>query len=88
MSTGCCGRDFAVGFFAGAFLGAVGALLMAPMAGSRFRQELSREARELSNRLSAAAENLKDKSAEVYGLAEVSSDAGQNLEKAAQSLAG
>jgi gas vesicle protein len=84
MSNGDGARRFAFGLFAGAVLGAIGALMMAPMSGRRLRRELSREGRRLSNRISETAEELTDKSSDVYeSAAEVVSDAA----RAAHSLA-
>ena len=84
MSNGDGARSFAFGLFAGAVLGAIGALIMAPMSGRRLRGELSRGGRRLSNRISETAEELTDKSSDVYeSAAEVVSDAA----RAAHSLA-
>jgi gas vesicle protein len=89
MSESCPGRSFLVGFFAGTILGAIGALLMAPMSGSRLRREISDEGRRFSNRVSEAAEEMRAKASHAYGAAsEVVSDTGRNLEKKAQSLPG
>lgn len=82
---GC--KNFALGFFAGAAVGAIGALLMAPMSGSRLRRELSQQGQRLSKRVSETAEEMRDKGAEVYGsAAEVVSDAARSLHSAGQSL--
>lgn len=89
MSNGCGARCFGIGFLAGSVLGAIGALLMAPMSGRRLREELSSEGRRLSHRVSEVAEEMKGKSSEVYGAAsEVVSDTARNLRKTAQSLPG
>jgi gas vesicle protein len=89
MSDGCGAKSFVIGFFAGAVLGAVGALLMAPMSGSRFRREISSEGRKLSHRASEIAGELREKSSDVYGAAsEVVSETARNLKKTAQSLSG
>jgi len=89
MTNGDGARSFAFGFLTGAVLGAVGALMMAPMSGSRLRRELAREGRKWSHRVSETAEELKDKSSDVYGSAvEVMSDAARSLSKAARSVAG
>jgi gas vesicle protein len=81
-------KNFTFGFFAGAALGAIGALMMAPMSGRRLRRELSLDAHKFSNRVSETAEELKDKGSDVYGsTAEVVSDAARGLSRAAQSLA-
>jgi gas vesicle protein len=89
MSNGnvCSVRDFTFGFLAGAAVGAIGALMFAPMPGKKLRRELSREGRRLSNRVAETAEELKDKSADVYeSAAEVVSGAARNLNRAAHSL--
>jgi gas vesicle protein len=101
MNNGDGAKNFAFGFLAGAVLGAVGALIIAPMSGAsgfikargpvlvfRFRRELSREGQKLSNRISETAEVMRDKSSDVYGsAAEVVSDAALGLKNAAQVLA-
>lgn len=79
--------NFTFGFFAGAAVGAVGALLMAPMAGSRLRKELAQKGQRLSKRVSESAEEIREKGVEVYGsAAEVVSDAARTLHGAGQSL--
>jgi gas vesicle protein len=89
MSNGCGSRGFVIGFFAGTVLGALGALLMAPMSGSRLRRELSSEGRKLSNRVTEVAGEMREKGSDVYGAAsEVVSDTARNLKKTAQSLSG
>ncbi|HLE71993.1 MAG TPA: YtxH domain-containing protein [Vicinamibacteria bacterium] len=88
MSNADGARSFAFGFCAGAVLGAIGALMMAPVSGRKLRSELSREGRRLSNRISETTEELKDKSCDVYeSAAEVASDAARSLNRATHSLA-
>jgi len=90
MSNGnsCSAKDFTFGLVAGAALGAIGALMFAPMSGKRLRREISREGRRLSNRVAETAEELKDRSSDVYeSAAEVASDAARSLKRAAHSMA-
>jgi gas vesicle protein len=78
-------RNVAIGFLAGAFLGAIGALLISPMSGKRLRRELSREGRRLSNRISETAAEMRDKSSDVYESAtEMVSDAARGFKEAAR----
>jgi gas vesicle protein len=85
---GCSAKDFTFGFLAGAALGAIGALLFAPMSGRRLRRELSREGRRVSNRVAETAEQLRDKSSDAYeSAASVASDAVRSVKRAAHSMA-
>jgi gas vesicle protein len=88
MENGGNTRSFAFGFFAGAFLGSLGALLMAPMSGRRLRRELSREGRRVSHRLAETAEELRDRGLDAYeSAAEVATDTARAVSRAAHSVA-
>jgi gas vesicle protein len=86
-ANGCSAKDFTFGLLAGAALGVMGALLFAPTSGKRLRRELSREGRRFSNRVAETAEELRDRSSDVYeSAAEVASDAARSVKRAAHSM--
>jgi gas vesicle protein len=88
MRNGDSARSFAFGFFAGALLGSLGALWMAPMSGRRLRREISREGRRVSNRLAETAEEIRDKGLDAYqSAADVATDAARAVTRAAHSIA-
>ncbi|HXV59106.1 MAG TPA: YtxH domain-containing protein [Vicinamibacteria bacterium] len=82
MKNGKSGTSFVAGFFTGTLLGAMGALLLAPASGKRMRRDLAREGKRLGNRVSEAAEEVRDRGASAYESAShVFSDAKRALSR-------
>jgi gas vesicle protein len=59
------GYGFVAGFFVGAALGAVTALLFAPMTGREFQETLAEERRKLREKTDRAIADLRDRGEEV-----------------------
>lgn len=74
------GANFLVGFFVGAALGAMGALLLAPKSGRELRESLADESKRLRDRAEGALSDVRERGGEVYqktrdGLAETAETA-------------
>ena len=67
MSDGNGGYNFLAGFFVGAALGAMAALLFTPKTGKEMRDTLSEEGRRLRDKTDQAVTDLKGRGEEVYG---------------------
>ena len=59
------GANFLVGFFVGAAMGAMGALLLAPKSGRELREELVDEGKKLRDRAVDEGRRVRDRSEEV-----------------------
>jgi gas vesicle protein len=69
MSDGNGGYNFLAGFFVGAALGAMAALLLTPKTGKEMRDTLSEEGRRFRERTDKAVTDLKGRGEEYYGKA-------------------
>jgi len=61
------GANFLVGFFVGAAMGVMGALLLAPKSGRELRDELVDEGRKLRDRAMDEGRRVRERSGEVAG---------------------
>ena len=61
------GANFLVGFFVGAAMGVMGALLLAPKSGRELREELADEGRKLRERAADEGRRVRERSEEVAG---------------------
>ena len=59
------GANFLVGFFVGAAMGVMGALLLAPKSGRELRDELVDEGKKLRDRAADGGRRIRDRSEEV-----------------------
>lgn len=60
------GANFLVGFFVGAALGAMGALLLAPKSGRELRETLADESKKLRGRAEGAFSDMRERGSEVF----------------------
>ena len=60
------GAIFLLAFIAGAAVGAMAALVLAPTSGKKLRRDLAREGRRIAHRAEETAERIRDKGADVY----------------------
>lgn len=67
MSSDNGGANFLVGFFVGAAMGAMGALLLAPKSGREFRETLADEGRRLRERAKDEGRRVRERSEEIIG---------------------
>lgn len=67
MATDNSGANFLVGFFVGAAMGVMGALLLAPKSGRELREELVDEGRKLRDRAVDDARRARERTEEVAG---------------------
>jgi gas vesicle protein len=67
MASDNSGANFLVGFFVGAAMGAMAALLLAPKSGKELRGSLADEGRKLRDRASEEGRRFRDRSEEVLG---------------------
>lgn len=65
MATDNGGANFLVGFFVGATMGVMGALLLAPKSGREFREELADEGRKLRDRAADEGRRVRERTEEV-----------------------
>ncbi len=61
------GANFLVGFFVGAAMGVMGALLLAPKSGRELREELADEGRKLRERAADEGRRVRERTEEVAG---------------------
>ena len=66
MATENGGANFLVGFFVGAALGAMGALLLAPKSGRELRESLADEGKRLRERAEEALSDVRERGGEAY----------------------
>lgn len=59
------GANFLVGFFVGAAMGVMGALLLAPKSGRELREELADEGRKLRDRATEEGRRVRERTEEV-----------------------
>ena len=57
---------FLMGFFAGAAVGGLVALVLAPTSGRRLRRDLAREGRKVAHRASETTERIRDQGANAF----------------------
>jgi gas vesicle protein len=69
MSDGNGGYNFLAGFFVGAALGAMAALLLTPKTGKEMRETLAEESKRLKSRTEGAVSDLRARGEEAYGKA-------------------
>jgi len=67
MSNDNGGANFLVGFFVGAAMGVMGALLLAPKSGRELRETLADEGRKLRDRASEESRRVRERSEELIG---------------------
>lgn len=67
MSSDNGGANFLVGFFVGAAMGAMGALLLAPKSGRELRETLADEGRRLRERARDESRRVRERSEELIG---------------------
>lgn len=67
MASDNSGANFLVGFFVGAAMGVMGALLLAPKSGRELREELVDEGRKLRDRAAEEGRRVRDRTEEVAG---------------------
>jgi gas vesicle protein len=59
-------KKFVLGFFVGSILGATGALLFAPVKGTKLRRDLKRGSHKVGHRVSETAEAVRDRGKDLY----------------------
>jgi gas vesicle protein len=69
MSDGDGGYNFLAGFFVGAALGAMAALLLTPKTGKEMRETLAEESKRFKSRTEGAVSDLRSRGEEAYGRA-------------------
>ena len=67
MSSDNGGANFLVGFFVGAAMGAMGALLLAPKSGRELRESLADEGKRLRERAKDESRRVRERSEEIIG---------------------
>ncbi len=60
------GTVFVSGFFLGAAMGAMIALVLAPTSGKRLRRDLARESRKVAHRAAETAERIRDTGSDAF----------------------
>lgn len=65
MANDNSGANFLVGFFVGAAMGVMGALLLAPKSGRELREELADEGRKLRDRAVDESRRVRERTEEV-----------------------
>jgi gas vesicle protein len=69
MSEGNGGYNFLAGFFVGAALGAMAALLLTPKTGREMRETLAEESKKLKQRTEGTVADLRERGEGAYGKA-------------------
>ncbi len=88
MSDSNNGANFLVGFFVGAAMGAMAALLLAPKSGKELRGSLADESRKLRDRAETAVSDLRDRGESVIEKTRGAiSETAEGMKKVARSVA-
>lgn len=67
MASDSGGANFLVGFFVGAAMGAMGALLLAPKSGRELRDYLADEGKRIRDRAADEGRRVRERSGEILG---------------------
>jgi gas vesicle protein len=98
VSDGNGGYNFLAGFFVGAALGAMAALLLTPKTGKEMRETLAEESKKLKSRTEGAVSDIRTRGEEAYDKAreavsegterarEAISETREGVKKAAQAI--
>ncbi len=79
------GDNFLVGFFVGAAIGVMGALLLAPKARKELQDTLAEEGKKLRDKAQGALSELREQGEETYGRGqEAFGEASEGVKKAAR----
>ena len=87
MSDGNGGYNFLAGFFVGAALGAMAAILLTPKTGREMRETLAEESKRLRSRTEGAVSDLRARSEDAYAKArEAVTETTEGVKKAAKAI--
>ena len=87
MSDSDGGYNFLAGFFVGAALGAMAALLLTPKTGKELRDTLATEGKRLKEKTEGAVSELRERGGDVLEKArEAISETSEGVKKAARSI--